>query len=72
MLHCGRPVSKVQTMPGAYSASPKQLRKQAERCAALAQQTHDDEGRERYLRLEEMYRRLAETEESNDSNSAAA
>ena len=41
----------------------KRLRRQAARCAALAQQTHDDEGRQRYLRLEQMYEELAETEE---------
>ena len=41
----------------------KGLRRQAARCAALAQQTHDDEGRQRYLRLEQMYLELAETEE---------
>ena len=41
----------------------KRLRTQAARCAALAKQTHDDEGRQRYLRLEQMYLELAETED---------
>jgi len=41
----------------------KRLRTQAERCAALASQTHDEEGRQRYLRLEQMYLVLAETED---------
>jgi hypothetical protein len=41
----------------------ERLRRQAVRCAALAQQTHDDEGRQRYLRLEQMYLELADTEE---------
>lgn len=58
-------------------ASAKLLRRQAARCATLAKQTHDEDGRERYLRLEQMYVQLAETEErattsgrpgSNDSN----
>jgi hypothetical protein len=29
----------------------------------LAKQTHDEEGRQRYLRLEQMYLELAETED---------
>ena len=41
----------------------KRLRTQAARCAALATQTHDEEGRQRYLRLEQMYLELAETED---------
>ena len=41
----------------------KRLRTQAARCAALASQTHDEEGRQRYLRLEQMYLELAETED---------
>ena len=43
------------------------LRKQAARCAALAKQTHDDEARQRYLRLEQMYLQMAEAEERADS-----
>ena len=45
----------------------KRLRRQAARCAALAKQTHDEEGRQRYLRLEQMYLELAETEERENS-----
>lgn len=45
-------------------ATAKNLRRQAVRCADLAKQTQDIEGRERYLRLEQMYLHLAETEES--------
>ena len=45
----------------------KRLRTQAARCAALAKQTHDDEGRQRYLRLEQMYLELAETEDREAS-----
>jgi len=45
----------------------KRLRGQAARCAALAKQTHDEEGRQRYLRLELMYLELAETEERETS-----
>jgi hypothetical protein len=44
-------------------ASAKVLRRQASRCATLARQTQDDDGRERYLRLEQMYIQLAEAEE---------
>ena len=44
-------------------ATAKLLRRQAAKCAALAKQTHDDEGRQRYLRLEQMYSQLAESEE---------
>jgi len=45
----------------------KRLRRQAARCAALAKQTHDEEGRHRYLRLEQMYLELAETEDRENS-----
>jgi hypothetical protein len=45
----------------------KRLRMQAARCAALAKQTHDEEGRQRYLRLEQMYLELAETEDRETS-----
>ena len=45
----------------------KRLRTQAARCAALAKQTHDEEGRQRYLRLEQMYLELAETEDRDSS-----
>ena len=50
----------------------KRLRGQAARCAALAKQTHDEEGRQRYLRLELMYLELAETEERETSPMRAA
>ena len=50
----------------------KRLRTQAARCAALAKQTHDEEGRQRYLRLEQMYLELAETEEREASPKRAA
>ena len=43
-------------------ATAKNLRKQAGRCAALAQQTHDEDARQRYQRLEQMYLQLAEAE----------
>ena len=50
-------------------ATAKNLRRQAAKCAALAKQTQDAEGRERYLRLEQMYVHLAETEErTTESN----
>ena len=44
-------------------ATAKNLRRQAAKCADLAKQTQDSESRERYLRLEQMYVHLAETEE---------
>ncbi len=42
------------------------LKKQATRCAALAKQTHDDEARQRYIRLEQMYLQMAVAEEQAD------
>ena len=48
-------------------AITNRLRKQAARCAALAKQTHDDDARHRYLRLEQMYLQMAEAEERADS-----
>ena len=57
-------------------AMAKRLRNQAARCAALARQTHDDEARQRYIRLEQTYLQMAEAEEkaaaAQDSNPAAA
>ena len=44
-------------------AIAKRLRRQAATCAALEKQIHDEEGRQRYLRLEPMYLELAESEE---------
>jgi hypothetical protein len=44
-------------------ATARRLRKQAATCAALARQTHDEESRQRYLRLEQTYIQLAEMEE---------
>jgi hypothetical protein len=41
----------------------KCLRRQAATCAALADATYDEESRERYLRLEQLYLALAESEE---------
>ena len=48
-------------------AMAKRLRKQAARCAALAKQTHDDEARQRYIRLEQMYLQMAVAEEQAQS-----
>jgi hypothetical protein len=44
-------------------AMAKRFRRQAETCAVLAKQTHDEEGRQRYLRLQETYLQMAETED---------
>ena len=62
MLHCNYQMVEVPTVVIA-----NRLRKQAVRCAALAKQTHDDEARQRYLRLEQMYLQMAEAEERADS-----
>lgn len=42
------------------------LRRQAAACAALAKETHDEESRQRCVRLEQTYRHLAEMEEQLD------
>jgi len=46
------------------------LKRQAETCAHLADATYDEESRERYLRLEQLYRTLAEAEEPDDSQAS--
>jgi hypothetical protein len=43
----------------------KRFRLQAEKCAALAKQTHDQDSRERFLQLRQTYLQLAETEEQH-------
>jgi hypothetical protein len=45
-------------------ATAKLFRRQAATCAVLAAQTHDEEGRQRYERLLQIYLELAEAEES--------
>jgi len=52
-------------------ANAKFLRRQAANCAALAKQTHDEESRQRCLRLEQTYLHLAETEEQLDGRMSA-
>jgi hypothetical protein len=47
-------------------ATARTLRRQAERCATLAEETQDDDARVRYLRLEQMYVQLADDEERPD------
>ena len=47
-------------------ATAKCLRRQAATCAALAEATYDEESRERYLRLEQLYLALAEAEDPAD------
>lgn len=41
----------------------KRFRKQAATCATMAQNTHDEDSRQRYLRLEQTYLYLAESDE---------
>lgn len=36
----------------------KRLQRQADTCAQLAAATYDEESRDRYLRLEQLYRRM--------------
>ena len=67
MLHCDCSIVEVPTLVIA-----NRLRKQAARCAALAKQTHDDEARQRYIRLEQMYLQMADAEESAGSPIHAA
>jgi hypothetical protein len=45
-------------------ATAKGFRRQAATCAALAAATDDEESRQRYKRLEQMYHELAGTEEA--------
>jgi len=47
-------------------ATAKCLRRQAATCAALADATYDEESRERYLRLEQLYLALANAEEPDE------
>jgi hypothetical protein len=78
MLQCDIKDAALQLSPwgaamaGADTVSVNRLKKQAARCQALAKQTHDEEGRQRYLRLEQMYLQLAETEECGDNPNPAA
>ena len=52
-------------------ATAKCLRRQAATCAALADATYDEESRERYLRLEQLYLALAKAEEPADIQASA-
>jgi hypothetical protein len=49
------------------TTSIKVLKRQAARCAVLAEQTQDHESRERYRRLEQMYLQFIEAEEHSSS-----
>ena len=53
-------------------AIAKRLRRQAATCAALAKQTRDEDDRQRYLRLQQMYLQLIEAEERAGSPMAPA
>lgn len=41
----------------------KRFRSQAEKCATLAKQTHDEDSRKRFMQLEKTYLHLAESDE---------
>jgi thymidylate kinase len=47
--------------------SAKLLRRQAAKCAGLATQSHDEESRQRFQRLEQTYLHLADEEEQQMS-----
>ncbi len=49
----------------------KCLKRQAATCAALADATYDEESRERYLRLEQLYLTLAEAEDPTSIEASA-
>lgn len=53
-------------------AMATRLKRQAARCAALARQTHDEDGRRRYLHLEQMYLQLADSEERSGGSMKTA
>lgn len=44
----------------------KRFRRQAEKCGALAKQTHDQDSRERFLQLRQTYLHLAEAEAQHE------
>ena len=50
---------------GGAAVTVKRFRLQADKCAALAKQTHDEDSRERFLQLRQTYLHLAETEEQH-------
>ena len=60
MMHCD---SRVVVDGAPNMTTPRFLRRQASRCAVLAKETHDDESRQRFRQLEQVYLHLAETEE---------
>jgi hypothetical protein len=51
-------------------ATAKRFRRQAATCALLAAQTHDEDSRQRYLRLEQTYLQLAETDEQQAASAS--
>ncbi|HWK96445.1 MAG TPA: hypothetical protein VNR39_13580 [Pseudolabrys sp.] len=48
----------------------KRLQRQADTCAQLAAATHDEESRERYLRLEQLYRDMLIGDRDGDTRFA--
>lgn len=52
-------------------ATPNFFRRQAAASAILAKQTHDDESRQRCLRLEQAFLHLAKTEEQFDGGASS-
>ena len=46
----------------------KRLQRQADTCAQLAAATYDDESRERYLRLEQLYRHMLQGDSAGASD----
>ncbi|MFA6266054.1 MAG: hypothetical protein WC670_10130 [Pseudolabrys sp.] len=50
----------------------KRLQRQADTCAQLAAATYDEESRERYLRLEQLYRHMLVDDDEPSAASFAA
>lgn len=48
----------------------KRLQRQADTCAQLAAATYDEESRERYLRLEQLYRHMLATDGESEARLA--
>lgn len=48
----------------------KRLQRQADTCAQLAAATYDEESRERYLRLEQLYRQMLASDAEPDARFA--
>jgi hypothetical protein len=73
LLHCKKSSAAMQRVRvrSMFMATARFLKRQAVKCAALAKQTQDGESRQRWLRLEQSYRQLAESEDRRSSHDSA-